>query len=1013
MAVAFVEASGFTGPVDPKSPDSTFDEKVLDLSSRRRLMKRRRRAGGATVATTLATVLSICAAAALTAASPNSDEPVAAPVFDEDVLPIFQANCLRCHASDVRTGGLDLGTLAGALAGSSTGAVVIPGNPDASKLYDLVRSGAMPFDHQTRVSPAELETIRHWIEALPVSKRTPRPATSSSQHTPVVLHPPTQDNSPASTYRAVLDRYCITCHNEQVLTAGLAFEKLDVSNVSRAAAVWENVVDKLRTGAMPPAGMPRPDQATYDSWAAYLETALDRAAAASPQPGRPAIHRLNRAEYRNAIRDLLAIDIDVESLLPADDSGYGFDNIADLLSVSPVLLERYMSAAGKISRLAIGDGAMHPVLATYRVPPLLMQDERMSEDLPFGTRGGLAIRHDFPVDGEYVIKIRLRRTHNGNINDGRIIGLAEPHQLEVRLDGTRIKLFTIGGKYAVRSRSGREEFLRLESASSLKTSTKKGPEGDTYEYTVDKGLEVRFPAKAGPRLLGVDFVNESSEPEGAFRPRLAALYSLEGYEDTPERVKEVPPALDEVIIEGPYNARGPGETPSLRKVLVCRPAGSEDEIPCAEKILGTLARHAYRRPVNDRNIRILLSLYKAGRREGDFEAGIETALQGILVNPEFLFRIERDPANLAPGTPYRITDLELASRLSFFLWSSIPDDRLLDLAVAGKLKDPGVLEQQVRRMLADSRSKALVSNFAGQWLYLRNIRKVVPDPGVFPDFDENLRDAFERETELFLESNLREDRSVLDLLNADYTFVNDRLARFYGIPNVYGSSFRRVTLSGEERRGLLGQGSILTVTSYANRTSPTVRGKWLLENVLGTPPPPPPPDVPSLKEENTENGRVLTMRQRMEEHRANPACAVCHTRMDPLGFALENFDAIGKWRTAEGNTPIDASGVLPDGTKFDGPAGLRKVLLSHPEEFVTTVTEKLLTYALGRGLEYYDAPAVRKITREAAAGNYRWSSLILGIVKSVPFQMRMSKPQDPIKVTDTATQVQAIRSAGP
>ena len=764
---------------------------------------------------------------------------------------------------------------------------------------------------------------------------------------------------PGSQYRQVIDRYCATCHNERLRTADLILSTMDVEKVSQGAAVWEKVIRKLRTAAMPPAGMPRPDKATYDSFATYLETELDRASTARPNPGRPGIHRLNRTEYTNAIRDLLAVDINSESLFPGDDSSYGFDNIGDVLSVSPVLLERYMTAAGKISRLAIGDTTTAPTLETYDIPKLRMQGDRMSEALPFGSRGGIAIRHHFPLDGEYVIKIRLQRGRGE-----RPPGLAEPHQLEVRLDGARVKLFTVGGE----QKAGDPKQVEYEKPAES-------------EMPADADLEVRIQVKAGPRLVGVAFMNETSVPEGSLQTRVAGFYYLN------RRVKDIAPSVGSVTIRGPYDAKGPGETPARRKILVCRPSGSESEDACAKKILSTLARRAYRRPVTDEDLRALLNLYRPGRSEGGFEAGITMALQGILVSPDFLFRVERDPANLAPGAAYRLSDLELASRLSFFLWSSIPDDPLLEVAARGKLKDPAVLEQQVRRMLADSRSKALVDNFAGQWLYLRNMRTVRPDPEGLPEFDENLREAFQRETELFLESMLREDRSTLELLNANYTFLNERLARHYGIPNVYGSHFRRVTLTDETRMGLLGQGSILTVTSYPNRTAPTIRGKWLLENILATPPPPPPPNVPSLKD-RTEGSKALTMRQRMEQHRANPACAVCHTRMDPLGFALENFDAIGKWRTTEANTPIDSSGVLPDGTKFQGPAELRKILLSQPEQLVTAVTEKLLTYALGRGVEYHDSPAVRKIMRESAPSNYRWSALILGVVKSTPFQMR-------------------------
>ncbi|HEY2980398.1 MAG TPA: DUF1592 domain-containing protein [Anaerolineales bacterium] len=786
---------------------------------------------------------------------------------------------------------------------------------------------------------------------------------------------------PSSQYRAVLDRYCVTCHNEKLRTAELVLSKMDVEDVSAGAAVWEKVLVKLRTGAMPPAGMPRPDQAMYDSFAAYLETALDRAAAASPNPGRPAIHRLNRAEYANAIRDLLAIDIDSESLLPQDDASYGFDNIGDVLTVSPTLLERYMAAAAKISRLAIGDLAMAPVSERYTVSERLLQDDRASEALPFGSRGGIAVRHYFPLDGEYGIKVRLQRDR---VLD--IVGLAEPHQLDVRLDGERIKLFTVGGKG---KGGGRGDAENRDRGGYSQKSEDAGQE--SYERTADAGLEVRFPAKAGTRLVGVAFLNKVAEPEGTLRRRFVAAQYAQG-DDIP--------GVGSVTIVGPYDAKGSGETPSRRKLFMCRPAaspaGNKDDEQCARKILSALAHRAYRRPVTDRDIQILLGLYRAGRglksQGASFEAGIGMALRRMLVSPDFLFRVERDPTNVAPGAAYRISDLELASRLSFFLWSSIPDEELLSLAERGKLKSNEVLEQQVRRMFADPRSQALVDNFAGQWLYLRNMQKVVPDPEAFPEFDENLREAFRQETELFLESMLREDRSVLDLLNADYTFVNERLARHYGIPDIYGSHFRRVTLSDEARRGLVGQGSILTVTSYATRTSPTLRGKWLLENILGTPPPPPPNNVPSLKDRG-EDGRILSVREQMEQHRKNPACSGCHARMDPLGFALENFDAIGRWRTSSGagNTPIDSSGVLPDGTKFQGPAELRKILLDRREEMITTATGKLLTYALGRGMEYYDAPAVRKIVREAAPSGYRWSSLILGIVRSAPFQMRRSQ----------------------
>jgi mono/diheme cytochrome c family protein len=770
----------------------------------------------------------------------------------------------------------------------------------------------------------------------------------------------------ATPHRALVNRYCITCHNERLKTAGLLLDNLDVENISAGAQVWEKVVRKLRAGQMPPAGAPRPDKSSYDTFVSYLETQLDRAAAREPNPGRPTIRRLNRTEYASVIRDLLAVDtdsIDIQALLPADDSGYGFDNIGDVLTVSPLLMEGYLSASRKISRLAIGDAAMRPVFETYDLPRYVLQYDRMSEDLPFGSRGGIAIRHYFPVDGEYVIKIRLQRNADYNI-----VGLAEPRQLDVRLDGERVGLFPVGGE---------------------NQSAKESVEGKEYggsEGKEDADFELRIPVKAGKRFVGVAFQNVTLEPEDVYQPPVTDYSYAKDYGNA-----DTEPAVATVVIGGPFEAKGLGETPSRQKIFVCRAAGSTDEETCARTILSTLARRAYRRPVTEPDVQALLGFFHAARREGGFEEGIEAALQRMLVDPEFLFRIERDPANIAPSTAYRISDLELASRLSFFLWSSIPDDELLELAEHGRLNDAAVLEQQVRRMLADARSRALVESFGGQWLYLRNVRAVWPNPDVFPEFAANLRGDFQRETELFFESMLREDRSVLDLLRADYTFLNERLARHYGIPRIYGNHFRRVLLSDENRRGLLGQGSILAVTSYATRTSPVMRGKWVLEQLMGMPPPPPPPDVPSLEGKKGDDGKPLTMREQMEHHRVNPACASCHRIMDPLGFALDNFDATGRWRLKEGNTLIDASGVLPDGTKFQGPAELRKLLLSRPEQIVHTVAEKLLTYALGRGVEYYDAAAIRGILREAAPSDYRWSAIILGIVKSAPFQMRRSR----------------------
>ena len=759
--------------------------------------------------------------------------------------------------------------------------------------------------------------------------------------------------SVASTYRAVLDRYCVTCHNERLRTGNLALDTISLEDVSAGAATWENVVQKLRSRAMPPAGRPRPDDATYQAFAVWLETALDRGAAAARNPGRPAIHRLNRTEYTNAVRDLLAIDIDGHGLLPLDDTAYGFDNNADVLTISPGLLDRYLSMARRISRLVVGDRSMRAVAETYSVSELLAQDDRLSEDLPFGSRGGMAVRHYFPLDGEYVLRIRLQRDKAGS---GAIRGLgAGPQQIDVHVDGTRIKRFTVGA------------------ATAQPRSTAAEP--------ADAHLEARFPARAGSALVGVSIVKIAAEPEGVGPKRLPVWTFTVGNEEI---------GIDTVQIEGPFNAQGAADSPTRRRVFICSPSSSQEEERCAQQIVGSLARRAFRRTVTSADLQKLLKSYTASRRESGFDAGIQAVLERILVDPEFLFRIERDPVNVLPSTAYALSDQELASRLSFFLWSSIPDDELLEAAAAGRLRDPEVLERQVRRMFGDRRSSALVENFGEQWLQIRSLRGVKPDVNVFPEFDDNLREAFQRETQLFLASQVREDHSVVDLLTANYTYVNERLARHYQIADVYGPRFRRITIEGE-RAGLLGQGSILTVTSHATRTSPVLRGKWVLENLLGAPPPPPPANVPPLKE-NDAGDAPRSVRERLEEHRKNPVCASCHARMDPIGFALEHFDAVGRWRDAEANVPVDASAILPDGTTFRGAAELRKLLVSRQDEFVRTVTERLLTYAVGRGLEYYDMPAVRDILRQAESHDYRWSALILSIVRSTPFQMRRSEP---------------------
>jgi hypothetical protein len=736
--------------------------------------------------------------------------------------------------------------------------------------------------------------------------------------------------SASEAQQAVLSTYCLTCHNERLRTAGLLLDKADIDHPSVNPAIWEKVLRKLRSREMPPPGVNRPDAATYNELANYLETALDRAAESRPNPGRPTVYRLNRSQYGDAVHDLLSLDVDAATLLPPDDSGYGFDNIGDVLTVSPMLLEKYLSAAANISRLAIGDPSLSPTSADYEIRPDTVQTERESADLPIGTRGGIAIRHYFPLDAEYVIKVRLQRGKDGTT----IVGTSE-RQLDIRLDDARLKLFTVGG-----------------------------------ENMADDGLEVRVTVKAGRHLVAITFVKDTVKPEGIADTSVNQAF-FEG--------------VGNVSVAGPYSSQGPGDTPSRRTIFVCHPSRPQEETACATKIITTIARRAYRRPIGADEVPTLLAPYKTSRTGGkSFEEAIRMALQRILVSPNFLFRVETDPPGIASGAAFRINDLELASRLSLFLWSSLPDDELLRVAERGKLKEPAVLAQQVRRMMADSRADSLVSNFINQWLYLRNMESVLPDPAAFPGFDENLRAALEKESDLFFESMLREDRGILDLLRADYSFLNERLARHYGIPGVRGSEFRRVTLTDDARKGLLGKGSVLTVTSYPNRTSPTLRGKWLLENLLDSPPPPPPPNVPSLKEDQDVRG--LTMRQRMELHQSNPACSSCHSRMDPLGYALENFDGLGRWRES-----TDSSGVLPDGTKVDGPAGLRNVLLAKKDQFVMTVTERLLTYALARGLEPTDMPAVRRIVRDAAPNDYRWSSLIMGVVNSVPFQMRRAR----------------------
>jgi len=758
--------------------------------------------------------------------------------------------------------------------------------------------------------------------------------------------------SQQASQEALLKQYCVTCHNARLKTGGLELDGLDLAKLPDHAEVWEKVVRKVRAGVMPPQGMRRPEPAALESFVSWVEDTLDRDAKARPNAGRPMLHRLNRAEYKNAIRDLLALDVDVASLLPPDDSAYGFDNISDVLGVSPSLQERYLAAATRISALAVGDPALRAGSETYRVPQDLSQNQHV-EGLPLGTIGGLKVRHFFPLDGEYDFQTKLYRT-----NLDMVRGLEYASEFEVSVDGKAVHHVTIGGT---------EDLAKLFDAPH-----------DTGD-AVEARMRVKVKVTAGPHDVTAAFI-ENLAVKDTVRVQPFLRSSADNFEWAGA------PHIQTLAIAGPFSPTGSGDTPSRRAIFTCTPTKATERA-CASQILGRLARRAYRQPVGAAEMAPILEFYDAARARGTFEAGIQRGLQRILSSPRFAFRVERDPAGAAPGTVHPVTGVELASRLSFFLWSSIPDEPLLRAAAQGALSQPAVLEQQVRRMLADPRADALVSNFAGQWLQLRNVRSVQPNSDEFPDFDDQLRQSFRRETELLFGSIVKEDRNVLDLLRADYTFVNERLARHYGIPGIYGSRFRRVPVTQDARRGILGQGSMLAVTSHAERTSPVLRGKWVLENLLGLPVPPPPPDVPTLKG-NAEGQKPKTLREQMAEHRTEPVCASCHRVMDPVGFALENFDAVGAWRTAEPGGPIDASGQLADGTKVDGVVTLRKAILDKPGLFIGTLTEKLLTYALGRGVDARDMPAVREIMRGAARNDYKFSSLVLGIAKSAPFRMR-------------------------
>ena len=802
----------------------------------------------------------------------------------------------------------------------------------------------------------------------------------------LLLAAESENQSVSGSNRALLDQYCVICHNQAVVNSvaqlneglqttqlrnlGLTLDVEDVLNLAENPEVWEKVIKKLRVGVMPPPNYPRPDKESYNGFRTFLENELDRVASTQINPGRTqAFHRLNQTEYQNSVRDLLDLDIDVAGLIPTDaPDQYGFDNNADVLALSPLSVERYVSAAHKIAELAVGATPRGASINTYEVPLNLIQDDRLSEELPFGSRGGAAIEHMFPVDGEYRITLNLQTNYVDFVR-----GYDQPHEVELSLDGQHLETFAFGGdapgtpapySYAgnIRGNDDWEEFMMA---------------------FAEEGFEIQVNVKAGPRVIGATFPREMWENEGIQQPRLF------GYHLAVTELPDANPAVDSIQIEGPLSVDGPGDTPSRRRIFSCLPANLDEEPACAQQILSSLARRAYRRPVSESDVQGLVEFYNQGRLDGGFEVGIQFALERVLVSPDFLFRIEQDPADAQPGAMYAISDIELASRMSFFLWSSPPDDELLNQAERGALREPGMLEQQVQRMMADPRADAFIKNFVGQWLYLRNLEDFYPDPAAFPEFDENLRTALQRETELFIDDQIRSDASLLDLLRADYTFVNERLARHYGIPGVYGSRYRKVTVDGNQRGGLLGHGGLMMVTSYPNRTSPVLRGKFVLENLLGGPPPEPPPNVPAL--ETSSDGKILTMREAMVMHRENPACRVCHAAMDPIGFSLENYDVVGKWRREFAGQPIDASGLLPDGKTFDGPDGLQGLLLERPDDLVGTITEKLMRFALGRSLEYYDMPEVRAVVRAASVENYRWSSIILGVIESTPFQMRRTE----------------------
>ena len=793
-----------------------------------------------------------------------------------------------------------------------------------------------------------------------------------------------QTSETVSPQRALLDQYCVSCHNQAMVNStpvegenllftqlrglGMTLDKENVDDVSENPEVWEKVVRKLRVGVMPPPDNPRPGHEDYSEFRYWLEEQLDQANAEKVNPGRTqSFHRLNQAEYQTVIGQLLGLKLDVEELIPADPPDRnGFDNNAEVLSLSPVLMERYVSAAHKIAELAVGATPLGMSIKSYEVPLNLIQNDRLDDQLPFGSRGGAAVTHNFPVDGLYRIKVKLQTNYVDFVR-----GYDQPHQIEVSLDGERIDVFEFGG-----------DAPGMPAPYSFAGNIRGSDDWEEFMMAIaDEGFELEIPVQAGPRVIGATFPREIWEAEGIDQPRLF------GYHLAVTELPDSNPALGSVSIEGPIESQGPGLTPSREIIFSCIPEDYDAERGCAKEILTGLARKAYRRPITEDDWLELSEFFESGFKEEGFDKGIQLALERILVAPDFLWRIQQDPEGLLPGESYEITDVELASRLSFFLWSGGPDEELLSLAENGRLRESGILKSQVTRMMDDPKAEAFIKNFIGQWLYLRNLDNVYPLPSAFPEFDDNLRESFKQETELFFDEQIREDHSLLDLFTANYSFLNERLADHYGVQGIYGNHFRKVSLDGHKRGGLLGHGSLMTVTSYPNRTSVVLRGKFVLDNLLGSPPPEPPPNVPAL-EESSQTGKQLTMREAMAQHRENPACRVCHAAMDPIGFSLENYDAVGKWRDMFAGVDVDASGLLPDGAAFNGRKGLENLILDRPTDFVATVTEKLLTYALGRGVEYYDMPTVRSIVRQSEQEDFSWSSLILGVVKSAPFQMR-------------------------